>query len=1109
MAAALPQSRRATLTAMLHLHQSHRLETLLSGLADVVRAPQPDPFAAELVVVQSKGMGRWISLRLAERHGVCANVQFPLPASFLWQLLRLCFGELPERSAFAPEVLVWRIRDWLEQSENAQQTPRLAAYLNNGDERRRQQLAERLADVFDQYLVYRPDWIEAWEGGRLLELGTDEAWQAALWRHLAADQTDSHRARVVGRLLQRLGDGSPMALPRRVSVFGVSSLPPVFLDVLQALSQRVDVHVYALNPCREYWGEIRDEREIARAAGERSVDDLYLEVGHPLLASLGKQGRDFFDRLAEFPQLDSKFSADDAEPPRSSLLEVLQADILELHDRRRDEPWPLAADDDSLQVHVCHGPMREVEVLHDRLLHLFQRHPDLQPGDVAVLTPDIGLYAPYVDAVFSRRQGEPFIPYSIADRGLSTEQPLLEVFLALLDLPDSRYPADWVLGLMEHPAVLRRFGLEPDDLDAIRHWLHETGVRWGRDGEHKAGLGLPPMARHTWREGLSRLLLGYSMPGALAGAHSGPPLYAGLLPYDDVEGSRAQTLGRLAAFAETLFQLAEQLARPHSLAQWAECLGGLIERLFDPLDEEQAALQNARDALDLLAQLGEQAGYRRPVGLAVVKHWLSGELSQSGGGSGFLTGGVTFCTMVPMRNLPFRVLCLVGLDEGAFPRRQRPSGFDLMARNARRGDRSRRADDRYLFLEALLSARQVLYLSYRGRDARDNGERPPSVLLEELLDTVRLCCVGDDGGDPLARIVVTHPLQPFSPRYFQGDERLASYSTAWLAAARLAGRGEDGGRPLFDAELPEAEAEWFTVEPDDLAWFYTNPARYLLEKRLGLRLERAEAQLPVREPFGLDFFAAQDVRADVLRLCLAGGTKEDGLALADAKGWLPHGAFGAALFDREEVVAAGLAERLAPLLPPELLEPLPVSFHADGVALTGWLKNVSPQGLLDWTPDKLRPRHVLKLWLRHLLLCLLRPDGVSLRSRLEAVDDSLCFGPVDDAEAQLARLLSLYRQGLRKPLPFFLKSSFAYAQKQAKPPRGAGDAESIRAAALQAAWDAWHGAEFGNGFPESANSYYQAVYRGGDPLDEAFEALAVDVFAPMLRTLVGEEPNQA
>ncbi|WP_054774796.1 exodeoxyribonuclease V subunit gamma [Methylogaea oryzae] len=485
---------------MLYLHQSHRLEVLLNGLAEVARSPLPDPFAAELMVVQSKGMGRWISLRLAERQGVCANVQFPLPASFLWQLLRLCFGELPERSAFAPEVLVWRIRAWLERAEDVARSPRLAAYLNSGDERRRQQLAERLADVFDQYLVYRPDWIEAWEEGRLLALGADEEWQAALWRHLAAGQGDSHRARLVRRLLHRLEDGSPLALPPRVSVFGVSSLPPVFLDVLQALARRIDVHVYALNPCREYWGEIRDQREIARIAGERSADDLYLEVGHPLLASLGKQGRDFFDRLAEFPQLDSEFAVDEAEPPRRSLLEVLQADILELRDRRDDRPWRLAAEDDSLQVHVCHGPMREVEVLHDRLLHLFQRHPDLQPDDVAVLTPDIGLYAPYVEAVFSRRQGDTFIPYSIADRGMSAEQPLLEAFLALLDLPDSRYPTDWVLGLMEHPAVLRRFGLEADDLDSVRHWLQETGVRWGRDGDHKAGLGLPATTRHTWRE---------------------------------------------------------------------------------------------------------------------------------------------------------------------------------------------------------------------------------------------------------------------------------------------------------------------------------------------------------------------------------------------------------------------------------------------------------------------------------------------------------------------------------------------------------------------------------------------------------------------------------
>lgn len=1089
---------------MLYLHQSHRLENLLAGLVELLGSGQPDPFAPNLVVVPSKGMGRWITLRLAESQGICANVQFPLPAAFLWQLLRTCFGDLPERSAFAPEVLVWRIMDWLGAPANLEKAPRLAAYLRNGDELRRLQLASRVADAFDQYLVYRPDWIAAWERGLALDLGADEGWQSTLWRHLAARQTDSHRARLLRQLLERLAGDTPPPLPERLAVFGVSSLPPVFLDVLQALSQRLDVHLYALNPCREYWGEIRDQREIARAAGEHAAEDLYLEVGHPLLASLGKQGREFFDRLAEFPQLDSQFLAEDAEPPRANLLEVLQSDILELRDRRQEPPWPLAAADDSLQVHVCHGPMREVEVLHDRLLDLFQRHPDLQPGDVAVLTPDIGLYAPYVDAVFARRQGEVYIPYSIADRGLSTEQPLLETFLALLDLPASRYPSDWVLSLLEQPALLRRFGLDLDDLDLIRHWLQETGVHWGRDGEHKAKLGLPAAARHTWREGLNRLLLGYAMPQAVDGApiHE-QRLYAGLLPYADVEGSRAEILGRLAAFIETLFALAEQLARPHSLAEWADCLNGLIDRLYEAQDEEQASLQQVRAALDLMAQLGEAAEFAQPVGLAVAKHWLSAALRQNVSGSGFLTGGVTFCTMVPMRNLPFRVVCLLGLSENAFPRRQRPAGFDLMARHPRRGDRSRRTDDRYLFLEAILSARQTLYLSYPGRDARDNGERPPSVLVDELLDTLRQCFVGPDGGDPLAGIVMQHPLQAFSPRYFQGG-RLASYSGAWLAAARQAGQGTSTARPLFDGDLPAAEAEWLTLEPEDLAYFYANPARYLLQKRLNLRLERADAQLPVREPFSLDYFAAQDVRDSVLRLCLAGGAGEDGLALADAKGQLPYGAFGAALFGRESAVAERQAQQLAPLLPSERLEPIPVAFQAGGVTLTGWLKGVAPQGLLHWTTAPLAARHLLKLWLEHLLLCLLRPAGAAMQSRLLAQDTCICLQAVDDAEAQLAKLLGHYRQGLQRPLAFFVKSSFAYAEKLAKPPRGMDDPETIRQAALKAAGEVWHGSEFGNGFPESANAYYQAVYRGNDPLDGVFEELAVAVLQPLLRALQRE-----
>jgi exodeoxyribonuclease V gamma subunit len=1082
---------------VLRLYQSDRLEFLAELLA-ANNTPPASPFEPEIVIVQSLGMGRWLSLRLADRLGICANVHFQLPASFIWDLLRKFLGELPRRSAFSGEVLTFRILDWLGRPENLERTPRILGYLQNGDELRRFQLAKRIADLFDQYLIYRTDWIDAWERGETLGLSGDEDWQALLWRDLTAAETAPHRARYMNELLLALeSDSAAERLPRRVAVFGVSSLPPAFLEVLNTLAKHTEVNLYAINPCREYWGEIRDEREIGRLAGERAPEDLYLEVGHPLLASLGKQGREFFDQLAEHAELHSLFRTD---PPRDSVLHILQADILELIDRRRAGILPIRPDDRSLQVHACHSPMREVEVLRDQLLALFDADPELKPSDVAVLTPDIEQYTPYIEAVFAESHDAPQIPFSIADRGLTHEQPLLETFLALLDLPDSRFAADTTLGFLEQPAIQRRFRLCEDDLPMIHHWARSVGTRWGRDGAHKTEYRLPDIPRHTWRDGLKRLMLGYALPQELAG--DGFPLFAETLPYDDIEGSRVLVLERFAEFLETLFEWADRFKAKQTVEEWVERLNTFLDRLFDPRDEDESALLQLRGTLDVLRELSEQAGFREPVGIRVIKRWLADRLCQPSSAGGFLTGAVTFCAMVPMRSLPFKIIAVLGLNHDSFPRQRHPPDFDLMAKHPRRGDRSRRLDDRYLFLETLLSAREVLYLSYVGRSVRDNAELPPSPLVSELIDVAKQSCELTDG-DIEHRLFTEHPLQPFDPGYFKNDPRLPSFSSTWLAAARRIGRGDKTPAPLFTGPLPEPEDERRTVDPESFAYFFRNPARYLLRRRLNLALEDAAAEFEVREPFALDYRTRNQVRQNLLSALARDREPHSALLLADAQGLLPHGRFGEALHGREQRLVESFAVKLLPELIKPRLEPLPVDFEANGLRLLGSLAEVGPNGLSEYSFEEPSPRQIFDLWLRHLMLCLIAPAGVKPQSMLHTPKQTLTFQAVANPENELAKLLNTYWQGLSEPLPFFPKTSSAYARYRLDPPaRAGGDPEEIRLNALRQARSIWEGSEFQSG--ESVNSYYQMVYRGNDPLDERFEAIAVEFISPILASMTKE-----
>ncbi|MCQ4235813.1 exodeoxyribonuclease V subunit gamma [Pseudomonas stutzeri] len=1084
---------------MLNLYHAPDLETLGELATTLLAQPLADPFAPARIVVPSQGMGRWLTLELARKQGIAMQLDLQLPAAFVWDLSRTVLGSLPEQSAFAPSTLTWRLYGWLCEPANLQLAPRLAQYLEGGDERRRLSLAAKIADTFDQYLLYRDDWLAAWERGETLDLGADESWQALLWRELTKNG-HPHRARLLGDLLQRLYRDEPLAgLPERLLVFGISSLPPHHLRVLDGLARHIDVVVCALNPSREAWGEIRDIRELARQS-ETAADDWYLDVGHPLLASLGKQGRDFFDALFALDGAEFGLYSEDADLLDDSLLHALQQDILRLRTRLPEERMPLTADDRSLEVHVAHSPLREVEILHDQLLARFAADPALSPDQVVVLTPDIERYAPFIEAVFAAREGVPRIPYSLADRSLRAEVPLIEAFLQLLLLAQSRFTAEEVLAWLEQPAIARRAGIDNEDLPLLRDWLRDAGVRWGRDAGQRAALGLPDEAAFTWRQGLDRLLLGFAAPPQLAG--DAAPLLGEHWPLDALEGARGQLLGRLVAFVERLGELADRLARPRPLAQWADDLQLLLDELFDEREAGDTLLLLSQ-ACAALREQAQAADLVQPIEVELVHQQLSAALQQGGGASGFLTGAVTFCTMVPMRSLPFRLVCLLGLDDGAFPRRNPPAGFDLIARHPRRGDRARRLDDRYLLLETLLSAREALYLSYVGRDPRDNAELPPSVLLSEVLEAVDLTAVLGDGGKPSARIVIAHPLQPFAPGNFAGGAH-AGFAAAWFRAAQALAAPAQDAAP-FASLLDEPDAAWLTVEPSQLLQCFRHPPRFLLEQRLGLRLAEAQQALASDEPFELELPAWNGLRQLSLQAVEHGWSDRDERRLASAAGWLPPGELGQALWGRLRGPVRAFAPRLFEQRPQAVPEPLAIDITLAGVRIHGWLDGVTPSGLFGWKLGRLGEWDLAPFWLRHLLLNLAATPGIERHSLLLSPAGDWQLGPLANAATLLEPWLAAYRSAIREPLPLLARSSHAFARGYRNPARGSEPIETAR----KRAREAWLGAEFSPIAGECDDPWNALAFRDRDPLDARFEALAEQLIGPALDALAPDEEQDA
>lgn len=1070
------------------LIHGNRAEALRDVLVAWIQTYPLAPLEDEVVLVQSNGIAQWLRLAMADACGIAAALRFDLPSRFLWRAYRAVLGEaaVPEASPLDESRLLWRLMRLLPELLDEPAFAPLARFLDGDvDARKRFQLAQRLADLFDQYQVYRADWLAAWAAGEdvltdpcgrdALPLPEDQRWQAALWRALRADlaaaglSAGGGRAAVHEAFMTRareLGDERPAGLPRRVLVFGLSSLPQQSLEVLAVLARWSQVMMCVHNPCEYHWADIVPGRELLRQTRTRRQslkdgfpsgldEDALHQHAHPLLAAWGRQGRDFIALLDDFDNAELRTQhmhwlagmgqrIDCFDPTGgASLLAQLQDDIRELRPLAETrQRWPaVAARDASVQFHVAHGALREVEILHDRLLAAFDADSTLRPRDVIVMVPDIDAYAPHVRAVFGLHAVDDprRIPYCLADQGARAIDPVLRGVELLLGVPDGRMKVGDLLDLLEVPALRRRFGLQEADLPTLARWIRGANVRWGLHAGQARRLGLPvedEVPAHSWLFGLRRMLLGYA---------AGPEVaWQEIESYGEVGGLDAALIGPLAQLLARLDGLWSTLAEAATPPCWAQRLSAMLTDFFDADEDAEATLTLARleTALADWQEICAEAALDEPLPRAVVaEHWLS---ALDGGGltQRFFAGAVTFATLMPMRAIPFRHVCLLGMNDGDYPRTRTPLDIDLMSLPGRYrpGDRSRREDDRYLFLEALLSARDVLYISWVGRSISDNAERPASVLVGQLRDHLQAGWGWREGDRLLAQLSVEHRLQPFSPAYFGADAALYTYAREWRETAEAPQRV--GAR----LDAPGRE-EPLTLE--ELSRFLRAPARGFFRTRLGADLSLEETERDDVEPFdadGLQRWQRGDELITLQRRALEAGAdvaaaREAGLARLARRGDLAPGGFGAAearelaepmqaLFEQyaaelaqwplpleDEPLALEIDGEAGPLALADRLGELRANAHGERVRLclvASRLVNPSAKGAY-------RHEVLWRHWPQHLAAQL----GGPTRTRLLSTIGDASFAPLEAGVARehLADLLRVYEQGLRAPLPFAVRTA--------------------------------------------------------------------------------------
>ncbi|GAA1780531.1 exodeoxyribonuclease V subunit gamma [Nocardioides hankookensis] len=1059
----------------LHLHRAPRTDQLADALGELLASPLDDPFAEEVVVVPAKGVERWLTQRLSHRlgtgprggDGVCAGVRFLNPRS----LVSLLLGR--ERDdPWDPERLVWPLLATIDDCLDQPGFEALTAHLEGEVRRnRRYSVAIRLAHLFASYAVQRPSLVTGWREGDDGDLADDLRWQAELWRRLlprvAAPPPDVRHAETVAALRSG-GDGLP--LPARLSLFGHTRIPVTELALLEALGEHRDVHLFLPQPSPALWDDLAGLGGIVPRDEDTSVE----HVGHPLLASLGRDARELRRTLGG---IEADVVAASVDTPET-LLGWLQRDLRANHAPSYDERAGRHLDDAdrSLQVHACHGPARQVDVLREVLVGMLQDDPTLEPRDILVMCPDVETYAPLISAGFGLATGgHPAheLRVKLADRALVSTNPLLAVAGTLLEMSGGRVTAADVLDLAASEPCRRRFGFTDDDLDRAARWVARAGVRWGLDAGSREAFAMERFPHNTWRMGLDRILLGVAMSGD-DHRHLGRGL-----PLDDVGSNEIDLAGRLAELVARLDDCLTGLGAASTVAEWTQRLRDGVRALTDVATDDAWQLPQFERELARAAASSHEGELE--LRLSDMRALLQSRLAGRPTRANFRTGTLTVCTMVPMRSVPHRVVCLVGLDDGVFPRAGSVDGDDVLGRRPRTGERDLRSEDRQLLLDAILAAGEHLVVTYTGANEQSGAKRPPAVPLGEILDAADRTTAA-----PVRdRVEVRHPLQPYDARNFE-PQRPFSFDTASLAGARSAWSVRHEPPPLLDGALPaQVHAD---VSLQDLKAFLVQPVRAFLRERLDVATPFAPDDLADAIPVSLDSLEKWQIGDHLLRELLAGQDPVAVMTAEQLRGTLPPGGLGTAALDEvvrecQKLWASAAAVREGERRSVDVDVDL-----GDGRRLTGTVPGVYGTRVVSLGYSRLGAKQRLEAWVDLLALSATYPDQhwtAHAIGRERAGPKRALSGPLDHrAVGWLRDLLDLRDRGLCAPLPVPVKTGAAWAEAHARELMGQ-DFPPVQAARRE--WETDPHNQFGiEG--EDANPYHRRVYGPAAPVEVLLDA---------------------
>ncbi len=983
-----------------YLQVSNSLNQLADKLSIEINSQQQSVFQPVYIITQTEGMNSWLKLRIAQNIGIAANIQFLKPNDLINQVYFILGGQFSK--SLSSDDLNWLLYKVLGETEFIENFPRISDYYNYDGidkEVKRMALAEKVADLFDQYQIYRPDMIQSWNRDKLFTRHDEEKWQKELWQRTKNLSTDLFPDKtLIGKYIhdalenpdqtERLKQKMPV-----IYLFGISVITEYHLEIFQNLSRYIEIHFLLLNPAPyDFWYEDKSEKLLYFLKKIGKAHHSETSTGNTLLTAWGKILQDTFSILFKNDALINSYDViGDTHPGEESLLHKIQASIFENRQPEKGTITKKDIEDGSVNINSCYGPAREVESLYNYLTHLVDKKNELLSSrNIIVMVSDIDLYASYIKAVFDNAPYK--FQYTIADESYAASDSISNALHNILSINAQEFTAEAVVRLLDFTGVKNRHKI--NNTGQIRDVVDAANIRFGIEGDYS-----DDSVYVSWKYGLKRIMYGICISGGEEYGRGEDSFF----PMDNIESSDVLNVIRFVHFAESLIQSLEERKQPKRIGEWVEYVENVLNNFVINKEENQeedygillTQLENYNTINDLF---DEKISYE------VFAHNFLPTLSGATRSKVFAGGGITFCSLIPMRSIPFEIVCLLGMNFDKFPRKDKKTSFNLIEKERRKGDRNMKENDKHLFLETLLSAQKYLYISFTGQSVKDNSNLPPSILVDELLDYIESS--SEQPTEVREQLITKHPLHPFSRKYSLNDSRYYSY---------LLNPG--GQATTIFTNRAEEELNFEEIQIHKLISFLKSPVKGYYNNVLGIYYNDDPVTLQNTEIFELDQLGKWEFKNKVLKIDAEEIKKFKNEQLK--KGKLPLKNMAPVVLHQIVDDMAEVKEKFIRLTEEESETIEPIQLVLDQVVLKGTVGNIYGDKQVAVSFSKRENKYLLEAWVNYLAL---RAAGIEKTLQFVSQSKKDIFKGIEISQQEaintLKDLIELYREGHKEIIPF-------------------------------------------------------------------------------------------